>query len=247
MKNENEKPLPGTVHDPMYPSPVEGSLAETSFHSNALIVLRENLQDFFAAAGRKDVYVTSNMTLEYEKGVTTSRRDIDLFVVLGISPHPRDSFRVWEEGRWPDTVFEIASDTTHVRDTSETFEAYQRLGIREYFLFDPENRVYDPTLEGYQLEGGRYVPIQPVEGDILPSQRLGLWLVDQGGVLRVIDPATRRIVPTPRERIAKIEAECDKIRKETRLLRLQTEWETLQPAKARIREIEEELRQLRLS
>ena len=69
---------------------------------------------------------------------------------------------------------EVASETTYAADTGTKLEAYQRLGIREYFLFDPQGEFYHPTLRGYRLTRGRYAPIRPVEGAALPSRRLGV-------------------------------------------------------------------------
>ncbi len=246
-------PLPGTVHDPLYPSWDGEPNGESDYHSIALMALRQALDDFYKATKRTDVYVSSGMLLYYEKGVTNSRRDLDLFIVLGASNHSRISFRVWEEGRLPDAVIEIASETTHTEDIGEKFEAYQRLGIREYFLFDPEDRFYSPTLIGYSLENGRYERILPVEGNTLPS-RIGVWLIAQGTELRVIDPATGEMVQTRLERIEQVEDERN--RAEEALEQAQEARDRAQreqrrerglrlAAEQRQRELEDELRRLR--
>jgi Uma2 family endonuclease len=247
-------PLPGTVEDPLYPSWDGKPMGETDFHSAAILVLREALEDFYAAAGRTDVYVASNILLYYEQGVRNARRDPDVLVALGTSPHRRRSFRVWEEGRLPDVVFEIASENTHAEDTGDKFQVYQGLGIREYFLFDPEGAFYDTPLMGYHLVRGRYARLRPVEGAALPSRRLGAWLVAQGGELRLIDPATREMVPTRRERIEQADEERDLAQeerdlarseqREERLARLRSE-RAARRAEERVRELEDELRRLR--
>ena len=198
-------PLPGTTYDPLYPCWDGKPMGETDLHAAAIIALREALQDYYAAAGRTDVYVATNIVLYYEQGVRDARRDPDVLVALGSGTHPRQSYRVWEEGRLPDVVFEIASPSTHMEDTGDKFQVYQTLGIREYFLFDPQGEFYSPTLMGYHLVRGRYARIRPVEGAALPSRRLGVWLVAQDSELRVIDPATRQMVPTHSERNEQIE------------------------------------------
>ena len=240
-------PLPGTVEDPLYPCWDGKPMGETDLHTEAILVLREALQDFYAAAGRTDVYVASNMLLYYEQGVANARRDPDVLVALGASTHSRQSYRVWEEGRLPDVVFEIASESTHAEDTGDKFQVYQSLGIREYFLFDPQGRFYDPPLIGYHLVRGRYARIRPVEGAALPSRRLGVWLVAQGNELRLIDPATREMIPTRREHIEQLEEERDLAiegKREQRQLRLRSERAARQ-AEGRVRELEDELRRLR--
>ena len=229
-------PLPGTTHDPLYPCWDGKPMGETNLHAAAITALSQALADFYAAAGRTDVYVATNIVLYYEQGVTNARRDPDVLVTLGIGSHPRQSYRVWEEGRLPDVVFEIASPSTHMEDTGDKFQVYQTLGIREYFLFDPQGEFYSPTLIGYHLVRGRYARIRPVEGAALPSRRLGVWLVAQGSELRVIDPATRQMVPTHsekneqveqmREELERVEEERDlaqREQREERRLRLRAE------------------------
>ena len=247
-------PLPGTTTDPLYPSWDGKPMGETDFHTAAILVLREALEDYYAAAGRTDVYVASNMLLYYAQNFSDARRDPDVLVALGTGTHRRQSFRVWEEGRLPDVVFEIASKSTHAEDTGDKFQVYQCLGIREYYLFDPQGEFYSPTLMGYRLVRGRYSRVRPVEGDALPSRQLGLWLVGQGSELRLIDPATREMIPTRRERIEQVEEERDlaqeerdsarREQREERLQRLRSE-RLARQAEIRIRELEDELRRLR--
>ena len=253
--------LPGTTIDPLYPSSDGEPMGEGDLHTQAVLVLREALEDFYAAAGRADVYIASNMLLYYERGVTAARREPDVLVALGARTHARRSFRSFEEGRLPNVVFEIASESTHAEDNGDKLQVYQSLGIKEYFLFDPHGEFYDPTLRGHRLTRGRYVPIRPVEGATLPSRQLGLWLVGQGSELRPIDPTTGLMVPTRRERIEQIEEALDlsqRARREERLSRLRAERavrradeeaqkskEEAQKSKDRVRELEDELRRLR--
>jgi Uma2 family endonuclease len=248
MRIEKEPvPLPGTVEDPLYPSWDGKPTGETDFHSAAILVLREALEDFYAAAGRTDVYIASNILLYYEQGVRNARRDPDVLVALDTSPHRRRSFRVWEEGRLPDVVFEIASENTHAEDTGDKFQVYQSLGIREYVLFDPEGAFYDTPLMGYHLVRGRYARLRPVEGAALPSRRLGVWLVAQGGELRLIDPATRERIEQAEEERDLAQEERDLARseqREERLSRLRSE-RAARRAEDRVRELEDELRRLR--
>ena len=52
----------------------------------------------------------------------------------------------------PDTVFEIASPSTSLKDRREKMSLYERFGVREYFLVDPEAEF----LEKYVLNDGKY-------------------------------------------------------------------------------------------
>src|SRR5438046_2180238 len=75
---------------------------------------------------------------------------------------------------------------------------------REYFLFDPKEDYLDPSLRGYRLSRGKYVPIKQVEGR-LPSAVLDLDLYRSGKYLRLYDSRKNRTLPTPAERAEQAE------------------------------------------
>jgi len=55
-----------------------------------------------------------------------------------------------------------------------------------------------PSLQGFRLREGEYVPIEPVEGR-LPSEELGLSMERDGAFLRLYDPVTGKRLLTSRE------------------------------------------------
>ena len=84
------------------------------------------------------LYVAMNIVFYYEQGNPRGRRDPDVLVARGVvGKHLRRSFRVWEEGVWPCTLFEISSEKTWRRDIGPKRRLYARLNIPEYFVFDP--------------------------------------------------------------------------------------------------------------
>ena len=59
-------------------------------------------------------------------------------------------------------VLEVTSDTTQKKDLGDKKAIYQRLGVDEYFLFDPLGDYLKPRLQGYRLgTGGRYRAVAP--------------------------------------------------------------------------------------
>ena len=60
------RPLPPTDDDRRYPSSDGAPVGETDWHIWALILLREALEDFFAAG--IDVYIASDLFLYYREG-----------------------------------------------------------------------------------------------------------------------------------------------------------------------------------
>jgi len=64
----------------------------------------------------------------------------DVFVVLVVPRRERKSWVVWEEGKGPDVVIELLSNSTAEHDKTAKKQTYQnRLRVPEYFWFDPFN------------------------------------------------------------------------------------------------------------
>src|SRR5262249_40024151 len=156
---------------------------DTDFHSAALVWLRDALQDFFA---RLPFYVAMNLLMYYEEGNPRGRRDPDILVAKGVGTHKRRSFRFWEEQRKPCALFEVASKKTWKEDVGDKRVLYERLGIPEYFIFDPEAKYLKVPLLGFRLRKGAYVPLKPAADGSLTSQQLGLRLVPEGEMLRLV-------------------------------------------------------------
>ena len=209
-------PLPGTVEDPRYPDQDGRFMGDTQFHSVAMTWLREALEDYFA---EQNVYVVSNLIYYFREGDPMSRRDPDVLVAKGVGKHYRRSYRIWEEKVVPCTLFEIASKRTWRVDTREKPQLYASLGVKEYFVFDPEGRYLEPALQGFRAVRGRPVPMKPAADGSLVSRQLGLRLVPEEAMLRLIDVETGQPVPTraeraeqERERAEALAAEVERLR-----------------------------------
>ena len=103
----------------------------------------------------------------------------DLLIAFGVNPDlwgARNGYLIPEQGKPPDFVMEVASESTARRDETLKREAYAAMGVPEYWRFDPTggNR-YSTHLAGDRLVDGRYVPIShPQDGRQAPvgPQRL---------------------------------------------------------------------------
>ena len=202
-----------------YPESDGKPMGETDVHIELIIDLRCALRDFFRNAA--DVYVGSNLLLYYVEGNPAKRIEPDVFFVRGVGKGARRVYKLWEEGRPPDVVFEISSRGTWQEDLQKKWQLYAQLGVREYFIFDPERDYLIEPLVGYRLEDGQYVRME-VEGGRLRSEALGLELVDTGETLRLYDPQAQRLLPTPTEESdarRQAEAEANQLRKELERLR----------------------------
>jgi Uma2 family endonuclease len=189
-----------------YPTSDGKPMAETDVHRENMVDLIETLKDRYR--DDPDVYVTGNLLLFYKEGNRRKHISPDVFMVRGVSKTPpREHYLVWEEGKSPDVVIELTSRTTRREDRGKKLKLYRDvLRVREYFLFDPNADLLNPSLQGYRLMDSVYVPIEPVAAHYFTSEVLGLWLVRDGFELRLYDLATHQKILTRRERIAESES-----------------------------------------
>jgi Uma2 family endonuclease len=201
----------------LYPSADGRPVAETDWHLEATMVLIETLKRFYAEDPA--TYVAGNMLVFYEPGNKREHVSPDVFVVKGVSKEQRPNFLIWEEGKGPDVVIELTSASTRKEDLKQKFQVYRDImKVREYFLFDPCEEYLKPSMQGYRLQGGEYVAIEP-SGGRLTSEVLGLHLMREGTRLRLYDPVTDAVLPTAAE-LAQREAErADALEEEVRRLR----------------------------
>ena len=176
-----------------YPESDGEPMGETGFHVKAILSLCQSLMHYFRHA--TDVYVTADMFFYYEEGNPKANKVPDVFVARGVSPEERRTYKLWEEGVPPCAIFEVTSLSTRREDLTTKKELYERLGVQEYFLFDPLDEYLSPRLQGYRLVGGRYEALIAAEDGSLESENLGVWLKGEGILLRVTNIETGELVP----------------------------------------------------
>jgi Uma2 family endonuclease len=191
-------PPPGTARDPLYPDSDGKPMGETEYHILAITHLYEVLRPWFGR--REGVHVAANMLLYYERGNPSAVRGPDVMVSKGVrGKHLRRSFRTWEEGVAPAVIIEVTSLSTKDEDEFEKPAVYARIGVKEYFLFDPIGEYLRPRLRGFRLVKGVYVPMKLRAGERLSSRELDLDFSVDAHLLRVIDRKTGRRLPTGEE------------------------------------------------
>lgn len=116
------------------------------------------LREFFRRRGRS-VYLGSELPVYYPDEPMFAP---DLIAILDVEEGPRDHWTVSHEGKGLDFVLEIHVSGDRQKDYERNVSRYARLGIPEYFLFDPPlGRLY-----GFRLPAGEttYEPIVPQAG-----------------------------------------------------------------------------------
>jgi Uma2 family endonuclease len=126
-----------------------GEPMESARHVQQMNVLITSLEDAWRA--RQDFYVGGNMFLYFSEIQARNNdfRGPDVFVVMNTPRRERRAWVVWEEeGRTPDVIIELLSDTTEKTDRGKKMQIYAHLKVGEYYLFDP----WSGTFEGYELD-----------------------------------------------------------------------------------------------
>ncbi len=207
---------------------------------------------------RPDVFLDRETFVCYNPSNLNVRVAPDVYLAFGVDAEairPRKIYLPWEVGKVPDWALEVASESTARQDVNRKPAVYARIGVPEYWRFDPTGgRYYPEPLYGGRLVNELYQPIGlTTEPDgILKgySEALGLSLCWDEGWPRFYDPATGLYLENWRQTWAqRAEAEANAALAEThaaqaeaRAARAEAERDT---AEARAARAEAELRRLR--
>ncbi len=185
-----------TLPDIFYEEPerIEDDMEQwpTVFRISGL--LYERYQD------RPDVFINGGGFVSYD--VTDGNRRVapDLLIafdvdVAGIYAN-LPNFWIWEIGKAPDFVMEVALPSTAANDLGWKRELYQRLEIQEYWRFDPTGgELYGKPITGERLVAGRYEEYELQDGGDTSvrgySELLDVvFYWDGEDLFDVLDPAT---------------------------------------------------------
>ena len=162
--------------------------------------------------GRLDVFVGTDQFLYWDQAYDARAKRgnpptaPDVYVAFGVANRHRNSYVAWEEGKPPDFVLEVVSPSSRRRDADEKPGIYAKIGVPEFFLYDPEGKL-EPALSGFELCGGAYQPLpqerfpQGAVGVRSKMLRLCLCIKPPGpepldGSLCWYDPAAGGFLPT---------------------------------------------------
>ncbi len=180
-------------------------------HAAQIELLKECLRLFWS--DRPDWFVGGNMFVYFSNEQLRTRdfRGPDLFVVLGVPKRERRSWVVWDEGKAPDVVIELLSDTTAAVDRGEKKRIYQeQLRVPEYYWYHP----FTEEFAGWLLQDGEYVPLAPEANGRIVSPALGLalrtWHGEYAGITATWlrwETLDGHLLPTGEERAYRLDRE----------------------------------------
>ena len=205
------------VEDVFYPSSDGKPMAENMWQAEAIMDGAGDLRD-----ARPNDLVAADILMYPEEGNNRNFIAPDVLVALGLGTRKRSSYFVWKEGKPPDWVLEVASPGTQLEDRRDKPCRYAKIGVPEYWLFDPKGDVYPrgtPRLQGFKLVDGEYQPLESrlVDGErTIRSEVLCLDVRIDGELLRFRDVATGRDIPHR----AEIKAAAERAEAEARQRRI---------------------------
>lgn len=142
----------------------------------------------------------------------------------------------------------MTSKTIRQEDQTSKKSRYARLGVEEYFLFDPRSEYLRPRFQGLLLAGGEYQPLRLAPDGGLTSRTIGITFRPQGKSLRMADTKTGQILLTYEEwkaKAAEERAEAESAARRAAEERAAEEAAARRIAEERVRALAEEIERLR--
>jgi len=165
----------------VYPETDGQPMAENTLQFRWIVTIEGGLEGLFAKD--PNVFVAGDLFWYPVEGHPEIHQAPDTLVVFGRPKGDRGSYRQWVEGGIaPQVVFEVLSPGNRAGELARKFEFYERYGVEEYYIFDPDER----ELSGWTRKGDRLQEIASMEGWCSPRLQIRFEMVS--GDLRLFRP-----------------------------------------------------------
>ncbi len=172
----------------VYPESDGKPMADNTKQFRWIVTLEGGLEALFR--DREDVFVAGDLFWYPVEGRPDIRMAPDVMVVFGRPKGDRPPYKQWEEGGIaPQVVFEVLSPSNSLLEMAKKQEFYDRYGVEEYYLYDPDTGDFVGWIRG---EDGHLRVIEQLEGWVSP--RLGVRFEKEDGELRIIRPDGQRFL-----------------------------------------------------
>jgi len=173
-----------TVSEITYPDSDGNPMSDNTKQADAMVFLKTNLDALFE--DDDDVFVAMDLLWYPVEGHPEIRVGPDVMLAFGRPKGYRGSYRQWVEGGVaPQVVIEILSPGNRFSEMQRKLEFYDRHGVEEYCLYDPDDFAFSVW---HRAEAGQPLRlIHPTES--WTSPRMGVRFEASGeGELRVFGP-----------------------------------------------------------
>jgi len=223
-----------------YPDCDGQPMSDNTLQFKWIVTIKEGLEALFR--NNPDVFVAGDLLWYAEEGKPKVRTAPDVMVVFGRPKGYRGSYKQWVEGGIaPQVVFEVLSPGNRKSEIIHKFRFYERYGVEEYYVYDPDNG----ELAGWLRGRSGLEDLEEMDGYVSP--RLGIGFEPRAGSdrLRIIAPDGQPFL-TYVELVEAREAERLRARTaeqlaDTERQRAETEHQRAERFAARLRELGEQL------
>lgn len=141
----------------------------------------------------EEVFVAGDLLWYPVEGHPKERRAPDVMVVFGRPKGYRGSYRQWEEGNLaPQVVIEVLSPSNKTSEMIRKQFFYDRHGVEEYYLLDPEEQELFVWL---RQDGQLTLSYVDLPDQRWSSPRLGLTFAVEAGELKAYFPNGDPVLP----------------------------------------------------
>jgi Uma2 family endonuclease len=189
-----------------YPESDGLPLADNTLQFRYITTIQGGLDALYS--DNPDVFIAGDLLWYPVEGDNETRMAPDVMVAFGRPKGDRRSYKQWEEGGIaPQVVFEIASRSNTLKELEEKkLKFYNRYGVQEYYLFDPERG----TLKGWMgQQEDELLPIASMQNWVSPLLKVR-FQVTEVGELELYTPSGERFA-TYVEAIAQLKRERERI------------------------------------
>ena len=164
-----------TTAEIIYPSSDGQPMAESTIQYELIVKIKEGCESLFK--NDPNVFVAADLLWYPVEGRIDISQAPDTMVVFGRPKGDRLSYIQYREDNvTPQVVFEIRSHNDRQTKMNKKLAFYQRHGVEEYYLYDPERN----ELQGWQRIEGNLEVIEPMEGWISPRLEVRFELGSDG-------------------------------------------------------------------
>lgn len=171
----------------VYPESDGLPMAENTRQFDYITLIKGGLDIVFA--DREDVFVSGDLFWYPVEGNNKLCTAPDTMVAFGRPKGSRGSYQQWlEDDIAPQVVFEVLSPGNRPAEMQAKFEFYDRYGVEEYYVYDPDRGL----LTGYLRDGDHLQRIPNADGRTSP--RLGVRMQLKEIDLELFGPDGRRFL-----------------------------------------------------
>jgi Uma2 family endonuclease len=171
----------------IYPDSDGQPMAENTLQYEWIVTIKGGIDAQFR--DDPDVFVAGDLLWYPVEGHPEICQAPDTLVAFGRPKGYRGSYMQWVEGGVPPhVVFEVLSPGNRAGKMQTKFEFYQRYGVEEYYIYDPD----DGDLEGWLRSGTALTKIDNMAGWISPRLKIRFEIVDEE--LVIFHPDGRRFL-----------------------------------------------------